>query len=412
MTQNLQPPQPYGPESASQSAEEEINLLDLFIALAKHKRRILGFTLLVAVLAMGISFFLPPIYTASAKIIPPQQGGQSSTAAILSQMGGMGGMGGVAGAVLGVKSPGEVYVAILKSRTVADNLIQRFGLMETYKVEVLTDARKRLERSSKIASSKTDGTIAIEVDDPDPKRAALLANGYVEELYKLSQTLAVTEASQRRLFFEKQLKQAKENLADAEVAMKSLQEATGLFKLDDQGRAILETFANLKAQVAAKEVALGSIRLFATETNPDLVRTQRELTSLREQLAKLEKSGATNEFGLMMTSGKLPEAGLEYVRKFRDVKYHETIFDLLARQYEMAKVDEARDTLQVQVLDKALPPERKSKPPRIIIVMVSTLAAFMLAVGIALVAESFQKMQQDPVQAGRFAALRENLTRR
>ncbi len=193
--------------------------------------------------------------------------------------------------------------------------------------------------------------------------------------------------------------------------MKKLQETTGLIKLDDQGRAILEALVQLKAQAAAKEVELGSIRLFATETNPDLLRAQRELSTLREQLAKLEKARSTNEFGIMMTSGKLPEAGLEYVRKFREVKRHETIFELLARQYEVAKVDESKNAPIVQVLDKALPPERKSKPSGRNIVIISPLSAFLLAAIGAFLAEFFKKTLGDPAQAERVSALRESLTK-
>ncbi len=394
--------------SAPHPPEEEINLLDLLLVLAKYKRLIIGLPLVAGICAVIVSLFLPPIYTATAKILPPQQT-QSSAAAILGQMGGLAAM---AGASAGIKNPSDMHVAILKSRTMADNLIQRFDLRESYKTTTMVDARKVLLKASKIAAGRTDGVITIDVDDHDPKRAAELANAYIEELHKLSQTLAVTEASQRRLFLEKQLKQAKDSLADAEVAMKKLQETTGLIKLDDQGRAILEAMAQLKAQATAKEVELGSIRLFATETNPDFLRAQRELSTLREQLAKLEKAGSTNEFGIMMTSGKLPEAGLEYVRKFREVKYHETIFELLARQYEIAKVDESKDAPLVQVLDKALPPERKSKPSRRNIVLVSTLSAFFLAAIGAVAFESLNKMSRDPTQAERMTLLRESFTKR
>ena len=409
MTPNTPPPQSHEGVGAPYPPEDGISLIDLLIVLAKHKWLIIGLPLLVGICAAVYSLSLPPIYTATAKILPPQQGGQSSAAAMLSQMGGMGGS---TGAALGMKNPNEMYVAMLKSRTVADNMIQRFGLMDAYKTAAMVDARKVLGIASQIAAGRTDGVITIHVDDRDPKRAAELANAYIEELHKLSQTLAVTEAGQRRLFLEKQLKQAKDSLADAEVAMRKLQETTGLIKLDDQGRAIIEALAQLKTQVTAKEVELGSMRLFATESNPDLLRTQRELITLRDQLGKLEKTGSTNEFGIMMTSGKLPEAGLEYVRKFREVKYHETIFELLARQYEIAKVDESKDAPIVQVLEKAIPPERKSKPSRRNIVLASLFGAFFLTVLGAFAFEAFNKTLRDPTQTERISALRQNLTGR
>ena len=408
MTPNTPPPQSHEGAGAPYPPEDGISVIDLLIVLAKHKWLIIGLPLLVGICAAVYSLSLPPIYTATAKILPPQAS-QSSAAAMLSQMGGMGGS---AGAALGIKNPNEMYVSMLKSRTVVDNMVQRFGLMETYKVTTMGEARGFLLLASKIVSNRTDGLITIDVDDGDPKRAAELANAYIEELYKLTQTLAVTEAGQRRLFLEKQWKQSKDRLADAEVAMKKFLETTGLIKLEDQSRAIVESLAQLKGQLTAKEVELGSMRLFATETNPDLLRTQRELVTLRDQLGKLEKSGSTNEFGIMMTSGKLPEVGLEYVRKFREVKYHETIFELLARQYEIAKVDESKDAPIVQVLEKATPPEQKSKPSRRDIVLKNLFGAFFLTVLGAFAFEAFNKTLRDPTQAERISTLRKNFTGR
>jgi len=377
--------------------DDEISLLDLLIVLAKHKKLILGLSLVAAVLAVGISLLMPNIYTATTKILPPQQA-QSSAAAMLGQLGALAG---AAGGALGIKNPNDLYIAMLKSRSVADRLIERFKLKELYEQETLTGTYKAFEKVSNISSGK-DGIINIDVDDKDPKRAADLANAYVEELYKLTQTMAVTEASQRRLFFEKQLKIAKEELTNAEIALKQTQETTGVLNMGEQGKAMIQAVGTLRAEIAAKEVQLGAMRTFATEQNPEYVLTQQELVGLRVQLAKLEKGG---EAGLVPT-GKLPEAGLASIRRLRDMKYYETLFELLAKQYELARVDEARDASIIQVLDKAVPPDRKSGPKRSLIVVLAALATGFLAVIGVFLKEANDNARNLPEQAERLALFR------
>lgn len=380
--------------------EEEINLLDLAIVLAKHKKTILGVPFAAAILAAGISLIMPNIYTGTARILPPQQS-QSTAAAMLGQLGAL--TGGT-GALLGIQNPNDLYIGMLRSRTVADNLIDRFELQDYYKEEMLSKARKQLEEVTNISAGK-DGIIVIEVDDEDPKRAADMANGYVDELYSLSQALAVTEASQRRLFFEKQLKQVKEQLANAETALKQTQESTGVLEVSEQGKAMIEAVGAIRAQIAAKEVELGAMRTFATAQNPNYKRAQQELAGLRDQLAIMEKGG---ESGLVPT-GKLPEAGLENIRKLRDVKYYETLFELLAKQYEIARVDESKDASLIQVLDKAVVPDRKTKPRRVLIVILTALATGFLAVLWVFIKETGEKAKRDPEQVARIAMLRKYL---
>jgi uncharacterized protein involved in exopolysaccharide biosynthesis len=261
-----------------------------------------------------------------------------------------------------------------------------------------------LDKVSSITAGK-DGIISIEVDDENPKRAADMANAYVDELYKLTQNLAVTEASQRRLFFEKQLKKAKDELAGAEVAFKQTQEKTGVLQIDAQGKAMIEAVGAIRAQIAAKEVEMGALRTFATEQNPDYLRAQQELIGLRAQLGKYEKGGESD----LLPTGKLPEAGLENIRKLRDVKYYETLYELLAKQYEMSRVDEARDASIIQVLDKAVSPDRKSKPKRAVTVILTAVVIGILAILIAFLRESLGKARQNPEQAMRLANLRDSL---
>ena len=379
-----------------QRAEDEVSLLDLLIVLAKHKWLVLGFPFAAAVLAAGVSLLMPNVYTATARILPPQQG-QTAAAAMLNQLGALTGAAGIPG----IKNPHDIYVGMLKSRTVADNLIARFQLQARYQTEPLEDTRKVLENVSNITAGR-DGILTIQVDDKDPRFAADLANAYIDELDRLTKSLAVTEAAQRRLFFERQLEQARDRLAQAEVELKKVQQATGLVQLDAQSKSTIETVAALRARIAAKEVELAALRTFATEKNPDYLRLTQELSGLRSQIARFERGG---EASALPSADKLTEAGLEYVRKLREVKYHETVFELLARQYEAAKLDEARDAVLIQVLDKAVPPERKSKPRRSLIVIVTALATGLLAVLLAFVREARERAMSDPDQAERYRML-------
>jgi uncharacterized protein involved in exopolysaccharide biosynthesis len=381
--------------------DDEISLLDLLIVLAKHKKMIAGVTFGVAVLAVIVSLLLPNIYTGTAKVLPPQQS-QSTAAMLLGQLGGLAGL---AGGSVGIKNPNDLYVGMLKGRTVADNIIDRFELQKLYDKDTMVETRKEFASNSSITAGK-DGLITIEFDDEDPKRAAAIANAYVEALDKLTQSLAVTEAAQRRLFFERQLMQAKEDLSKAEVALKVTQEQTGLIKLDDQGRAIIEAVAALRGQISAKEVELRAMRTFTTENNPDYIRTQQQLAGLRTELTKLERAQISGGGDILLPTGKVPEAGLEYLRKFRDVKYNETIFELLAKQFEAAKIDEAKEAAIIQVVDQAIAPDRKSKPKRAVLVIVATFIAGLTASLLAFIREARERASQDPRQAARLAALR------
>jgi tyrosine-protein kinase Etk/Wzc len=344
----------------------------------------------------------PNIYTATTRILPPQQTGSASTA-ILSQLGGV--FGGLAGGALGIKNPVDIYLGMLKSRTVADKLIARFELDKLWEQKFQSDTRKLLERKTSITVGK-DGIILIEVDDQSPQRAAELANAYVDELMNLTKVLAVTEASQRRLFFEHQLIQAKDNLTAAEIAARQGLQKGGLAQVDAQGRSMIEVTARLRAQVSVKEVQLGAMRTFAAEGNPELQRTQQELDVLRRELARIEGSSPASVLGKGDASGN---TGLDNLGRLRDVKYYEFLYEMLAKQYELAKIDEAKDSTVIQVLDKAIEPDRKSKPVRSVIVILSTLFGLVVGIGLAFVLEVLANVNRDPRQALRLRALKRYL---
>ena len=388
------------PDTQSTVAEDdEIYLFDLLIILAKHKKLVLGLPFIITLLAVGISLLLPNIYTGMTKILPPQ--GQSGTSAMLAQLGGLAGL---VGGAAGIKSPTELYVGMLKSRTVADNLIQRFDLMQSYGAKYPSQARKELEGVTNITIGK-EGIVTIEVDDEDPKRAAELANAYVDELFKLTKVLAVTEASLRRLFFERQFEQARGNLIKAEAAAREALEKGGLVQVEGQGRAIVETTARLRGQITVKEVQIGAMRTFATDSNPDLQLAQKELEALKHELVRIEGPSGSKSGNAQANSG----SGIDTLGLLRDVKYYETIYELLAKQFELAKIDEAKDSAVVQVMDKAIEPDRKSKPKRSLIVLVSALAALFIGIIWAFVREGTAKAKADPQQASRLLDLKRYL---
>jgi uncharacterized protein involved in exopolysaccharide biosynthesis len=398
-----------GPGSVPDT-RDEITLFELLLVVAERWRTVLVVTAACAILALVVSLILPKSYTATVVLLPPQQN-SSLGSAIASQLGNLGPVAALAGGGLGIKNPNEMYVSMMKSQRVEDSMIRDYDLEREYRAKLMSDARKAFERHAKVDGSAKDGLIRISVDDHDPTRAAQLANGYVQHFQALSQTLAITEASQRRLFFEKQLEQAKDNLANAEEALKRTEQSTGLIQLDSQARALIESAANLRAQVAAKEVQIQAMQTYATGENAQVVEAQQELESLRAQLAKLGGSEDSAN-SLIVPKGKVPEAGLEYVRKLRDVKYYETIFDILARQFEIAKLDEAKEGALVQVVDPALPPDRKSFPKRGLIVIVATLVGFFAGILVALVQATWERLHSDPDSEAKLALLRNALRSR
>lgn len=385
-------------------ADRAGEVLDFLITLARHKIAVVVFPFVVAAAAAGVSLVMTPIYSATARVLPPQQS-QGAAAMLLGQLGAVGG---ALGGAAGMKNPGEMYVGMLRSRTVSDRLIERFKLNDRYQATSMTDARSVLARVSGVALGK-DGIITIDVDDPDPKTAADLANGFVQELERLTEGLALSEASQRRLFLERQLKHAKDNLADAEVKMRKIQERTGLIRLEEQGKAVIEAVAMVRAQIAAKEVQISAARTFATEQNPEIVRARQELAGLREQLRRLERDNRVSDASVFVPTDKVPEVGLDYVRGLREVKYHETVFELLAKQFELARLDEAKDATVVQVIDAAVPPDRRSSPKRGLIVIVSFFAAVLVGIAWAVLQEARRRASSAPENADRMRQLRAHL---
>lgn len=362
--------------------DREVSLLDQCILLLEHKRFIAGFVLIFAGLATIVAFLLPVQYEGTIVLLPPQQN-SSLGASLLGQLGNMGALGSLASLAngnLGIKNPADMYVSLLTSRTVEDAMIRRFHLMDEYKQKRMSDARKILEQRTTVTAGNKDGLIRLSIEDRNAARAAELANGYVEEFRNLSASLAITEAARRRLFFGEQLQQTKENLTQAENAMTQLQQTSGVLQIDSQARALIESAASLRAQVAAKRVQIEGMRAFAAENNPDLVLAKQELAALESQLARIASSPQDPGSDINLSKGRVTQAGMEYLRRYRELKYQESVYELLAKEFEVAKLDEAREGSIVQVVDPAVTPDRKSSPHRLLIVIGATLFAFISAV--------------------------------
>lgn len=366
-----------------QDADDEISLLDLLQTIVDNLRLLVLGPLAVGVTALGISFLIPPTYTAKTQFLPPQQQ-QSAAASMLASLGSLGGL---AGAVGGIKNPADQFLAYMKSVTIQDALIERFKLQERYEAKTKFETRLELTKNVRAASGK-EGLISVEVDDTDPKFAADLANAHVEELGKILGKLATTEAQQRRLFFEKQLSQAKEKLIQSEIELKSTGVSGSVLKSNPASA--VAAVASLQAGVTAQEIKLGAMRGYLAETAPEFKQALNELANLKVQLAKQEKDSPAN-------SNLNAQGG--YVSKYREFKYNETLFELFAKQFEIAKVDESREGAVIQILDAAQPPEKKSSPKKALTAIIATLATCFTLLLFVFIRQALRNTRKDQESA-------------
>jgi capsule polysaccharide export protein KpsE/RkpR len=367
---------------------------------AIKRRKMVGIATLVIVgLGLAVALLLPGRYVATTVILPPQQGG-SAGAAMMAQLSSLSAMTGVGASALGIKNSNDLQVSLLKSRTVEEAMVERFHLQELYHAKRLSLARKRWEKKTFIDSGLKDGLIRLSVTDHDPRRAEEMANGWVEEYRRLSATLAVSEASGRRLFFERQVTDARENLTRAEEEMKQTEQRTGVIEMDGQAHAMIAAAAMLRAHVAAKQVEIQAMRQFAADENPDLERAREELSILEAQLAAMDVAHDRRSGDLVAPKGTVSQAGLEYARALREVKYRETVVSLLMRLQEVARVDEARQGSQAQVVDAAVIPDHSTSPFRIWIVLGALLVSLPLALVLALATEAVEVLRSLRRHAG------------
>ena len=394
-------------ETAAPGLDEDegptVGLTDLLTWLGEGKRLIAAVTLGVAIAALIYAFLTPPIFTARATMLAPGSQQQSGSSAALAALGSLGGLAGG----LAPKSPDELYVALMKSDSVLRALANRFKLLEHYDTDTFETLRKLVPGYIRISTDKKSGLITVEVDDESAKFAADLANAHKDEVAKILERLAVSEAQLRRVFFENQLKETKENLVKAEQALQVVQEKSGVIVLDKQAEALIGGAALLRAQIVEREVQLKVLRTSATDQNPDVIRLNSELRALRTELARMESSTeAPTGSAVDLPVGKIPAAAIDYVRARRELKLQETLLEGMVRQYEIAKLDEAKEGPGLQQVDIALPPDRKSKPSRALIVLASALIALLLTSAFVVVRRYVDvAREQDPDGAAAWRAL-------
>jgi tyrosine-protein kinase Etk/Wzc len=382
----------------------EVSLIDVLTQLAYRKWLIAKVTGIAVLAGLVFALVQPVRYTAVTKIMPPQQT-QSAASMMMSQLTSAGGgsLAALAGGGLGLKSPNDIYIGLLTSRPIADAIIQKFSLAKEYHAKDMTAARKELAGNT-VATSEKNGFISVSVTDKDKKRVAEMANAYTDQLRILTKTLAVTEASQRRLFYEEQLKQAKETLLASELSFQQVQQKKGLVQLDAQAKAMIESLTALRAQVAAKQVEVQALRSYSTEQNSDVQLAERQLASLQAEAARLEQNSHSSGF-TDLGMGDVPGAGMEYLRADHEVKYQQALFDLLMKQYDAAKLDESKDAAIIQVVEAAIEPDHKSSPKRAIILLLSAFVGFFAGCILALFFWWKELVQVDPIAAKRLEEL-------
>lgn len=377
------------PDYTQCKPDDEINLLDLIEILVKRWKMIAAITAAAAILSVIVSLLLPNVYTATARILPPQHDNSLMGLMMGMAAGGGGSQGGGIAQLLGKGTPADQYVAMMQSDAIGTIILDRFNLMKEMEWKYRVDALKMLTKKVSITAGKKDGLITISVDDKDPKRAADIANAYIEELSKLLGRINVAGSGTNRKFFEERLAQAKVDLARAEDALKSFQSRNKALDITEQAKGTIQGVAELMGQLAAEEVKLSALRQSLTDSSSEVKNQKAVISAIKAKIAQMEGSA---KGGSIPAVGSVPALGQEYLRLMREFKTQETLVELLTKQYEILKLSETRDQAPLQVLHTAMVPDRKSKPKRSAIVMFSTLLASFCGVIAAFILEAGDKM--------------------
>lgn len=372
-------------------SDDEINLLELLNVMVRRRKTIISLTVSVAIVAIVASLFMANIYTATTKILSPQkESGGGAAAALMAQLGGAAcGLGSLAG--LGGTS--DLYIGIIQSRSVTDALIARLNLQKEFEITNPDALRKAVQSMIKVSTNKKDGMIVIAVDHKDPRKAALYANTVVDELQKRTNQLNLTKAGTERQFLEKRLQVVRVDLKKAEEDLRVFQEKNRTLKADDQAKAAIEALAQLKAKIITTEIQLAAARQNLTDEAQEVKILLASLSQMRKQLAVM--TGSTGSGGGIPSIGSAPSIGIEYLRRLREFKTQEALFEQLTKQYELSKLNEARDISSLQVLDEAVVPTLKSKPKRSQIVLLATITAFFTSIFLVFAQEYFSKLSQE-----------------
>jgi uncharacterized protein involved in exopolysaccharide biosynthesis len=340
--------------------------------------------LILSVLAgaacFGASYLIPPTFTSETSFLVPQQS-SSATGAALATLSALSGLSGGGGAN---RNTSDQYAALLQSRWIADRLIDRFNLMQVYAVKYRFEARRALEANTRITPGKRDGLIAIAFDDTSPQRAAEMASAYIEELRLLTDKLALTEAQQRRAFFDREVERTRARLSTAQRAL----QASGFDErtLRAEPRSTADVYARARAELTAADIRLAALRRSLTDSAPEVQQQQAVMQALREQLKHAEQAIA-------------PSDNTAYLDRYRDFKYEEGVLEFLTRQQEGARLDESREGSPVQVVDPAAIPEWKSKPKRLMWALFGGIGALVALTVTFIAGDRWRAAKADPGSA-------------
>ena len=387
-------PAPELPENAFRSAAESEGMarggehMLANVRLLWEHRQVLARVALYGFLASTIlAFVIPMRFESTARLMPPdnnQSGGLAMAVAALS--GGAGGLGSIAGEMLGVKSTSDIFVGILSSRTVQDKLIQQFDLKKLYRDRRMEDARRDLAEHTGMSVDRKSQIITITVTDHDAKRAAAMSQAYVEELNRLVAELSTSSARRERLFLEERLKNVSQDLESAEKELSQFSSKNATIDIKEQGKAMVEAAALLQGQYIAAQSELEGLKQIYSDNNVRVRAVQARIDELKHQLEKMggkgesvtEVSGQSSD-SLYPSIRKLPLLGVTYADLYRRSRVEEAVFEVLTKEYEMAKVQEVKEIPTVKVLDSPNIPDKKSFPPRLVIMLTGTTLAFALA---------------------------------
>jgi tyrosine-protein kinase Etk/Wzc len=388
----------------------EAGFLKIVVVVARSRRALAITVFWTMLVSAGLVLLMPATYTGTAVILAPQP--SSTASALLSQLGSLSSLSSDLLEGGGVKTPEETYLGILSSRTIADEMIRRFNLQSLYGSSHMVDTRRALAHHTRVEAAK-GYLIRINVDDKSAKRAADMANAYVDVLYGINQRLALTQASQRRIFLEQQVNAEREALTKAEIDFKNAQETTGVIQMSAQAELTLRTIAQLRSEIVSRQLQLQQLQSIATEQNEKVSELEAGLAALHSQLSKAEKGADGSETSdYFLVAGKVPAAGLAYARKVRDLRYHEALFETLAKQYEMARIEEAKAPPLLQVVDRAVPLDRKTWPPRTLLVLLAGLFSAVFVIGWELAKDAWARARVEPQNAEQLAILRTVLAQR
>jgi len=392
---------------------DEINLLDYWRVIWKRRWLILSIFFISVISTAIISLRMTPIYQAKATLMPVESS-QGRFSAALGALQNIPFVGGAVGGALG-KTATDKLISIMNSRTLAENVIKSLNLVkllfkdkEDWKEEILSrwspkkpptlqDTVYLLQKGLVKITDDRKGLISISVEYKDPKLAADIANEYVNALQNFLNTTAISMAKRNRIFLEKQLQLTKHGLKQTEESLKDFQTTKKIAALDTQAEAAIKALADLKAQIITREVQLGALREFATDAHPDVKRVEDELRGLRQQLKRLEEGSASpkaeESIGAFLTLSEAPTVGLEHARRKRDALIQQKVFELLTQQYELAKIEEAKDDITFQVIDRAIAPEKRLKPKRTMMVAIAGVVSLFLGIFLVFFLEYLEKQK-------------------